>query len=326
MPDDTQGAERGKARPAAPGTAEERAIAGDGASARPKDALGAQPSVSATDRGAAPPGPAIVVLSPAPEDATAVERAAALAARLGVPLASSIPDGGVALCIDSRRLELRTQEDRPGRGVRSDPGWVIESLRRGGNALRGDPLARALGRGPKRIVDATAGLGGDAFHLAALGHTVIAIERNPIVHALLEDGLAAVGREAHGAALGERIELRCGDASALLGELREPPQVVLIDPMFPSGRAARRGSALPPKSMQRLRLVVGDDDDAPALLLAARRAATERVVAKRGDALPPIRSAAGSGNSEGAGRTGDTGPAWSIAGTTVRYDVYRPEA
>ena len=41
------------------------------------------------------------------------------------------------------------------------------------------------------IIDATAGLGRDAFLLAALGSKVTLIERSNIMHALLADGMNA---------------------------------------------------------------------------------------------------------------------------------------
>jgi 16S rRNA (guanine1516-N2)-methyltransferase len=40
------------------------------------------------------------------------------------------------------------------------------------------------------VLDATAGLGKDAFVLASLGCQMTLIERQPLIAALLEDGLA----------------------------------------------------------------------------------------------------------------------------------------
>jgi len=55
------------------------------------------------------------------------------------------------------------------------------------------PLSRACGIKQNQrplIIDATAGLGQDAFVLAGLGCQVLCIEQNPILASLLEDGLA----------------------------------------------------------------------------------------------------------------------------------------
>jgi 16S rRNA (guanine1516-N2)-methyltransferase len=60
-----------------------------------------------------------------------------------------------------------------------------------------DPLPKAVGVKPgirPSIVDATAGLGMDAMHLAWLGCQVTLIERSPIIHALLENGLQRAKR------------------------------------------------------------------------------------------------------------------------------------
>ena len=65
-------------------------------------------------------------------------------------------------------------------------------------ASRKDALARAAGFGKgivPTIVDATAGLGRDAFMLACLGAQVTLLERSPEVHGLLRDALARAGAE-----------------------------------------------------------------------------------------------------------------------------------
>src|SRR3954466_8676598 len=88
---------------------------------------------------------------------------------------------------------------------------------------RRQALARAAGfvSGPTpTIIDATAGLGRDAFMLASLGAHVTLIERSPEVHALLQEGLAkasAAGPEF--AAVVERMTLLYGDSRFLLAEL-----------------------------------------------------------------------------------------------------------
>ena len=54
-------------------------------------------------------------------------------------------------------------------------------------------IAKAVGiaQGVRpQVLDATAGLGKDAFVLASLGCQMTLIERQPLIAALLEDGLA----------------------------------------------------------------------------------------------------------------------------------------
>ena len=69
-------------------------------------------------------------------------------------------------------------------------GVVAHRFRFGGG--RGQALPKAVGmKGGKNpmVVDATAGLGRDAFLLASLGAKVTLIERSPDMHRLLEEGL-----------------------------------------------------------------------------------------------------------------------------------------
>lgn len=201
-------------------------------------------------------------------------------------------------------LELRRLEDRAGKGIRCD---LSATRLRGGSAeARGMPVVRAMGSA-RRVVDATAGLLGDAFLLAAAGLEVTAIERSRVVHLLAQDGLRRASADpALSALIGGRITLVHADARRWLLEhaaAPEAPDAVLIDPMFPP---KRRASALPRKEMMALRVLVGPDDDAAELLAAARFAATDRVVLKRGDDAPALAA-----------------PEWSIEGTTVRFDLWK---
>ena len=171
---------------------------------------------------------------------------------------------------------------------------------------RGQPLARAVGLkggAAPTIVDATAGMGRDAFFLASLGASVTLIERSPEVHAAL--GEAMVRASAHSdelAAIMARMTLLHGDSRRLLPVLA--PEVVLVDPMHPE----RTKSALVKKGMRDLRDIVGADLDAQELMTVALASATRRVVLKW-----PLRAAP----IEGLRR-----PSHQIAGKTTRYDVF----
>lgn len=202
-------------------------------------------------------------------------------------------------------LELRREGGRPGSGTRCDLSAV--SLRGGAAEARGMPVVRAVGDA-RRVVDATSGLLGDAFLLAAAGIEVLALERSPIVHALAADGLRrALGDRRLASLVGGRITLVEADAIPYLASVAgtdAAPDAVLLDPMFPP---KRRRSALPRKEMATLRELVGSDPDAAELLAAARNAARSRVVLKRSDDAPQLGKAD-----------------WSVAGTTVRFDVFRP--
>ncbi|MHC4989463.1 MAG: class I SAM-dependent methyltransferase [Planctomycetota bacterium] len=238
--------------------------------------------------------------------ATDAARAEQLAVRLDVPLVHEPPDTAeLLLAWADDVLEAREPGDRPGRGlsVRFD----ARDWRPGAGGLsRRQPLARAVGPGRRSVADATAGLGGDAMLLAALGHRVVAIERSSVVAALLRDGLERARDDATLARLaGDRLTLVEGEAVEVLPSLQPAPDVVYIDPMFPP---RRKQSALPARPLQLLRRIVGEDHDAGALLSIARMAATQRVVVKRPTWAEPIAEGAVS----------------SHRGKLARYDVYRP--
>jgi 16S rRNA (guanine1516-N2)-methyltransferase len=229
------------------------------------------------------------------EDPFRRAEALALAKRLGVPECGEGPCDGYVLAWTSARLELRPC-GRGGGAVAAEPALRSSSV-----------LARAVGRGRPQegdlAIDATAGLGADSAALATLGYRVLALERSPLVAALLADGLHRAASEAPEVAA--RVELRLGEATALLADL-PAADLIVIDPMFPRrGKAARTG-----KGMQALRALLGDDDDAPALLAAAKRAVLRRVIVKRPLRAPPLDGPA---------------PTGAIRGTTVRFDLYPPE-
>ena len=202
------------------------------------------------------------------------------------------------------RLELRDGHD-----ARVGPVYVdfthLDLRSYGPNLSRRQPLARAMGKKARRIVDATTGLAHDALLLAAMGYHVTAIERNPICAALVRDGLdrlAAAKNPAH-PALG-RLQLLCADARTELPRLTPRPDVIYLDPMFPP---KRKRSAAVNKEMRLLRALVGDDEDAQELLQISLGCANERVVVKRPEHAPPLRP----------------NPMICFSGKLVRYDVYR---
>jgi 16S rRNA (guanine1516-N2)-methyltransferase len=171
----------------------------------------------------------------------------------------------------------------------------------------GQMIAKAVGiqAGVRpTVLDATAGLGRDAFVLAQLGCALTLIERQPLIAALLEDGMQRAQAVAELAPIMQRMRLVCGNAISLMGNWRaEPPQVIYLDPMFPH----RDKSAQVKKEMRLFRPLAGDDDDAPELLAAALALATHRVVVKRPRKAPAI--------------SGEL-PGYTLEGKSSRYDIY----
>ncbi len=146
---------------------------------------------------------------------------------------------------------------------------------------RRQALAKAVGlkKGANpSVLDATAGLGSDAFVLASLGCHVHMIEQHPLIAALLEDGL---NRAKEGSDIGSWVKARLSfshnDSCSDEVILPFTPDVVYLDPMYPF----KKKSALVKKEMQMLQVLVIDKIDEKKLLNVALERATNRVVVKR---------------------------------------------
>ena len=145
----------------------------------------------------------------------------------------------------------------------------------------GEAISKAVGikKGHRpNIVDATAGLGRDAFVLATMGCRVHMIERSKVIAKLLEDGLRRAEQdEKIGTMIKENLSLTYGDSQQELLHTPFEPEVIYLDPMFPH----KEKSALVKKEMRILQDVVGQDEDADELLKVSLHIATKRVVVKR---------------------------------------------
>lgn len=160
-----------------------------------------------------------------------------------------------------------------------------QAWRRQAGGVRDEAIVRALGiqKGHRPdILDATAGLGRDGLILAHAGCTVRLLERNPAIHALLND---AVHRASLDPTVGHWVQerVRVLPAGSILQpeyavQLQaHPPMAIYLDPMFPH----REKSAAVKKDMQMVQALVGSDEDSDQLLTAALAIATHRVVVKR---------------------------------------------
>lgn len=150
-------------------------------------------------------------------------------------------------------------------------------------------------------VDATAGLGEDAFLLAAAGFSVRLYERDPVIATLLRDALFRASAICDLAPIVARMELFQADSMTALPQLASAPDVVLLDPMFPT----RRKSALVKKKFQLLQQLERPCSDEQELLDAALATGPRKVVVKRPAKGPYL-----------AARK----PDYSLKGTSIRYD------
>ncbi len=236
------------------------------------------------------------------------EQAGRLARRLGLPLVGEAGPDMLLLRLDRKGLDLVRTGDPALTGA-----VQVEFVRGRLGYRRVRPgrqmLLRAVGVGKygmPLVFDATGGLGSDAFLIAAAGCRVQLFERNPVVAALLEDGLRRAAADPAAGEICGRITLRPEEFTARswqeTGE-QVRPQVVYLDPMFP----ARGKSARVKKGLQLLQLLVGEPGDTGRLLRDALDTATRRVVVKRPGKGPFLA---------------DRRPSFSLAGRTTRFDVY----
>jgi len=194
----------------------------------------------------------------------------------------------MALVMTAEHLELRKRDEPRLGGIFVDfvTGTLAHRRKFGGG--RGEAVAKAVGiKGDylPDVVDATAGLGRDAFVLAAVGCRVRMLERHPVVAALLDDGLQRGYRDAEiGGWLQERLQLIHASSLSALDGITPRPDVVYLDPMYPH----KQKSALVKKEMRVFQSLVGADNDADGLLIPARKLAKKRVVVKRPDYAPPL--------------------------------------
>lgn len=247
----------------------------------------------------------------APVTSTLAEQARVLSRRLDLPLlpvtvdARSVATHSLVLLITAEGLRLQLTGARAPGPVGVDFGNAAMRHRRrpGGNEL----LGRAVGVGrksPLAVLDATAGLGRDAFVLADIGCHVTLCERNRVLAELLEAAIVSA-RGAGDPWLSEaagRLELHRGDAREAGASVVPGVDVIYLDPMFP----ARDKSAAVKKEMATLQALLGDDDDAAALFDWAVAQDVARVVVKRPPRAPAL---------------GGQSPSHCISGKAVRYDV-----
>ena len=220
---------------------------------------------------------------------------------------------GLALLQQAYHLELR-QLDEPKVGAIivdfTSDALTFRRLHGGGKK---EAIAKAIGLKGKNslhVLDATAGLGRDAFVLASLGCVVDMIERSPVVAALLQDGLdRASSDEELGAWVPNQMRLFHGVALNLLHSWQDTnppaarPDVVYLDPMFPH----RKKNAAVKKEMRLFQQLLGPDEDADLLLAPALALAKSRVVVKRPTGAPYLASKK---------------PQIEMLGKANRFDVY----
>ncbi|SPY38484.1 metallothionein SmtA [Pasteurella canis] len=181
------------------------------------------------------------------------------------------------------RLELRKLDEPKLGAVYVDFVHGVMAHRRKFGGGRGEAIAKAIGIKKDylpTVIDATAGLGRDAFVLASLGCKVRLVERHPVVRLLLQDGLQrAYADKEIGEMMQQNMQLLTVQHIAQLQPEIDFADAVYLDPMYPH----KQKSALVKKEMRVFQHLVGADTDADNLLEPALKLAKKRVVVKRPD-------------------------------------------
>lgn len=246
--------------------------------------------------------PTLAVLAGPP---STFSRSHALARYLGLPLITDPLAATLLIRLTAERLELCKPGDPELPGVL----WVDfagptvrRRLRQPGRELLVQ-AARVRNTVQPLLIDATAGLGRDGFLLAAAGFRVRMIECNPVVAALLEDGLERASRVTEIAGMAARVVLVAADVLTYLPTLTEQPDVIYLDPMFPQ----RSKSAKVKQELRLLQLLDHKTNDAEHLLQAALALRPRKVVVKRPLKGPQLLGVP---------------PSYALRGKAVRFDVY----
>lgn len=154
-----------------------------------------------------------------------------------------------------------------------------------------------------KAIDATAGMGEDAFLIAAYGYDVTLYEQNPVIAALLKDAIRRAVENPDIRDIALRLHLIEGDSVQLISEYQGRPDVIYLDPMFP----ARQKSGLINKKLQLIQKLEPPCSNEETLFSAALKSGASKIVVKR-----PLKSPNLAGKK----------PNYVLSGKAIRYDCY----
>ena len=154
-----------------------------------------------------------------------------------------------------------------------------------------------------RAIDATAGMGEDAFIIAANGYDVTLHEQNPVIALLLKDAIRRAKRQPILKDIVNRMHVVEGDSVDILSKRLDPIDLIYLDPMFPG----RQKSGLIGKKLQLIQKMESPCSEESLLFDVAIQAKPSKIVVKRPLKAPFL-----------AGRK----PNYSLDGKAIRYDCY----
>ena len=155
----------------------------------------------------------------------------------------------------------------------------------------------------RKAIDATAGMGEDAFLLAAQGYEVTLYEQNPVVAALLKDAIRRAKKNQILKDIAGRMKVVEADSVESMSKLLDPVDVIYLDPMFPK----RQKSGLINKKLQLIQKLEPPCSEEKDLFDAAIKAGPSRIIVKR-----PLKSVYLDGRE----------PSYILKGKAIRYDCY----
>ena len=155
----------------------------------------------------------------------------------------------------------------------------------------------------RKAIDATAGMGEDAFLLAAQGYEVTLYEQNPVVAALLKDAIRRAKKNQILKDIAGRMKVVEADSVESMSKLLDPVDVIYLDPMFPK----RQKSGLINKKLQLIQKLEPPCSEEKDLFDAAIKAGPSRIIVKR-----PLKSVCLDGRE----------PSYILKGKAIRYDCY----
>lgn len=154
-----------------------------------------------------------------------------------------------------------------------------------------------------RAIDATAGMGEDAFIIAANGYDVTLHEQNPVIALLLKDAIRRAKRQPALKDIVSRMHVVEGDSVEILSKRLDPVDLIYLDPMFPG----RQKSGLIGKKLQLIQKMESPCSEESELFDAAISAGPSKIVVKR-----PLK----------APFLAEKKPNYSLEGKAIRYDCY----
>ena len=155
----------------------------------------------------------------------------------------------------------------------------------------------------RKAIDATAGMGEDAFLLAAQGYEVTLFEQNPVIAVLLKDALRRAKKHPVLKDIASRMNLVQDNSVEGMSKLLDPVDVIYLDPMFP----ARQKSRLINKKLQLIQKLEPPCSEETDLFDAAISASPSKIIVKR-----PLKSEFLAGRK----------PSYTLNGKAIRYDCY----